>query len=87
MNYNCNFINLNIIFNTWKTTESIHVVGEKDPFFPIYTPPYRPLHHVTIFYLKKGQSPPQGNGPLFDPFSGTKRHVTAWTNHRMRTEF
>jgi hypothetical protein len=28
-------------------------------------------HHVTICYLKKGQSPPQGNEPFFDPFSGT----------------
>ncbi len=39
MNYNCNFINLNINFNTWKTTKSIHVVGAKGPFFAIYTPP------------------------------------------------
>ena len=83
MNYNCNFINLNIIFNTWKTTKSIHVVGAKGPFFAIYTPP---LHHVTIFYLKKGQSPPQGNEPFFDPFSGTKRHVTVWTNQRVSTK-
>ena len=55
----------------------------KRPFFAIYTPP---LHHVTILYLKKGQSPPQGNEPFFDPFSGTKRHVTVWTNQRVRTD-
>ena len=84
MNYNCNFINLNIIFNTWKTTKSIHVVGAKGLFFAIYTPP---LNHVTILYLKKGQSPPQGNEPFFDPFSGTKRHVTVWTNQREHKEF
>jgi hypothetical protein len=83
MNYNCNFINLNIIFNTWKTTKSIHVVGAKGPFFAIYTPP---LHHVTILYLKKGQRLPQGNEPFFDPFSGTKRHVTVWTNQRVSTK-
>ena len=84
MNYNCNFINLNIIFNTWKTTKSIHVVGAKGSFFAIYTPP---LPHATILYLKKGQRLPQGHEPFFVPFSGTKRHVTAWTNHRMRTTF
>ena len=64
--------------------EKYYVIGAKDPFFAIYTPP---LHHVTIFYLKKGQSPPQGNEPFFDPFSGTKRHVTSWTNPRMPTTF
>jgi hypothetical protein len=46
-----------------------------------------PRHHVTFCYLKKGQSPPQGNEPFFDPFSGTKRHVTSWTNPRMPTTF
>ena len=44
-------------------------------------------HHVTICYLKKGQSPPQGNEPFFDPFSGTKRHVTVGTNPSVRTSF
>ena len=83
MNYNCNFINLNIIY-TWKTTKSIYVIGAKGPFLAIYTPP---LHHVTILYLKKGQSPSQGNEPFFDPFSGTKRHVTVGTNPSVRTSF
>jgi hypothetical protein len=57
----------------------------KIPFFR-YLFANGPRHHVTILYLKKGQSPPQGNGPFFDPFSGTKRHVTAWTNPRVRTK-
>ncbi len=63
------------------------MVGAKVLFFAIYTPLYRPLHHVTICYLKKGQSPSQGNKPFFDPFSGTLRHVTSWTNPRMPTTF
>jgi hypothetical protein len=46
-----------------------------------------PRHQVTICYLKKGQRPPQGNGPFFDPFSGKKSHMTSWTNHRVRTTF
>ncbi len=69
MNYNCNFINFNIIFITWKTTKSMHVVGAKGPLFAIYTPP---LHHVTILYLKKGQSPPQGNEPFSTLFQVPK---------------
>ena len=44
---------------------------EQNAFFRyLYAPLYAgPRSHVTICYLKKGQSPPQGNGPFFDPIS------------------
>jgi hypothetical protein len=88
MNYNHNFINLNIIYENlisyMKNYEKYTCSWSKRS---IYTPSYRPLHHVTIFYLKKCQSPPQGNGPFFDPYSGTKRHVTVGNNPSVRTSF
>jgi hypothetical protein len=69
-----------------KNYEKYSCSWSKRPFFR-YLFATGPRHHVTICYLKRGQSPPQENEPFFEPFSGTKRQVTSWTNPRMPTTF